>query len=76
MELRTMQSLPLSAAKGLPLSAAKEHDDGGRPAVGVPTGQSGVWDGESEAGSPIRASLFYEPVSDRRAQKGVKKGNF
>ena len=36
VELRTMTSLPLGGAKGLPLSGAKEHGDGGRPDVGVP----------------------------------------
>jgi len=61
----------------LPLSAAKEHNDRGRPDVGVPADQSGVWNGESsEAASPTIASLVYEPVSDRWAQKGVKRGNF
>ena len=68
MKSWTMTSLPLSGATG--------HDDGGRPGVGVPTGQLGVRNGESEAGSPTQASLVYEPVSDRRAQKGVKRGNF
>ena len=55
MESGTMASLPLSGAKG--------HDGGGRPDVGDPGGQSGVRDGESEAGSPTEASLFDEPTS-------------
>ena len=48
--------------------------DGGRPDVGVPGDQSGVWNGESAAGSPSLASLVNEPVSDRRAPKRRKKG--
>ena len=70
MESWTMTSPPLSGAKGA--------DDGGRPEVGVPTGQSGVWNGASEAGSPSPASLFDEPVSAaaelRKAQKGAILG--
>ena len=51
--------------------------DGGRSDVGVPADQSRVWNGESsEAASPTIASLVYEPVSDRWAQKGVKRGHF
>ena len=72
----TTTSLPLSGAKGLPLSAAKEHSDRGRPDVGVPGDQAGVWNGELEAGSPIIASLFDEPVSAARRQGRRKKGNF
>ena len=60
-----------------PLSGAKGHNDGARPDVGVPADQSGVWNGESsEAASPTIASLVYEPVSDRWAQKRRKKGQF
>jgi len=60
----------------LPLSAAKEHNDRGRPDVGVPADQSGVWNGESETGSPTRASLFDEPVSATLGQEGAKRGKF
>ena len=57
---------------------AKGHDDGdgGRPGLGIPTGQSAVRNGESEAGPPTQASLFDEPASVPRAKEGVKKGNF
>ena len=57
MELRTMQSLPLSAAKGLSLSAAKEHDDGGRPAVGVP--QANRESGMANRKQALRRELAY-----------------
>ena len=76
MESWTTTSLPLSAAKGLPLRGAKGADDGGRPEVGVRTGQSGVWNGASEAGSPSPASLFDEPVSAAPSSGRHKKGRF
>jgi len=57
VELRTMQSLPLSAAKGLSLSAAKEHDDGGRPAVGVP--QANRESGMANRKQALRRELAY-----------------
>ena len=76
MESWTMTSLPLSAAKGLPLSGAKGADDGGRPEVGVHTDQSGVWNGESEAGPPSSASLFDEPVGATPSTGRRKKGRF
>ena len=76
MESWTIPSLPLSAAKGLPWSGAKGHNDGGPPDAGVLADQAGVRDGESEAGSPILASLFYEPVCATPSQEGAKRGNF
>ena len=54
---------------GLPLSGAKGADGGRRAEVGVPTGQSGVWNGESEAGSPVILSeaknLGLSPLRER-----------
>jgi len=76
MESWTIQSLPLSGAKGLPWSGAKGHNDGGPPDIGVPADRAGVWNGELEAGSPIRASLFDEPVCATPSQEGAKRGNF
>src|SRR5438874_874385 len=69
MESWTTTSLPLSAAKGPPLSGAKGADDGGRPEVGVPAGQSGVRSGESAVGSPVILSeaknLGLSPLRER-----------
>ena len=61
-------------ATSLPLSGAKGHNDGARPDVGVPADQSGVWNGELEAGSPIRASLSDEPVCATPSPERRKKG--
>ena len=60
----------------LPLSAAKEHNDRGRPDVGVPADRAGVWNGELEAGSPILASLSDEPVGATPSPGRRKKGRF
>ena len=76
MESWTMTSLPLSGGKGLSLSAAKGRGDGRRPDVGVPQTNRESGNGESEAGSRTRASLFYEPVCATPSQGRRKKGQF
>ena len=69
MESWTMTSLPLSGAKGLSLSAAKEHDDGAQPGRRVPTGQWGVRNGKSEV--ELAPKLAY--VTSRRLRREPRK---
>ena len=68
--------LPWSGAKGLPLSGAQGHDDGGRPDAGLPTGESGDGNGESEVGYRAQASLPDEPTLAPSPRKAQKRANF
>ena len=60
-------------------SSTMTRHDGGRPDTGVPTGESGDGNGESEVGYHAQASLPDESTwapSPRKAQKGANfRGN-